>query len=197
MALVLGLCGVAAAQSPAEINRARQHFEAGRALYNLGNYTDAIREFSAGYQLVPRPQFLLNLGQAYRKQNDLTHAREMFRKFLAAAPPNDPDRGQARVILDEIEDALIEQAPRVTQPAPPERGLADPYANVPSRPSLVVTAAPEVPRKKSFMSRHWWIIPVSTVLVVGMSVGIYFAIKPDDPVSCDQASLGCLSVMPR
>jgi tetratricopeptide (TPR) repeat protein len=202
MALVLACCGGAVAgETPADIARARQHFEAGRALYNLGNYQDAIREFSAGYQLVPRPQFLLNLGQAYRRQGDLPHARDMFRKFLAAAPPNDPDRNQARVILDEIEDTMIEQQPLPSRPARPplpERGLADPYANVPSSAPLNLTApAPDMTPRRSFMSRHWWIIPVSIAAFVGLGVGVYYAVKPDDPVGCGQASLGCLAVSPR
>ncbi len=196
MGVVLGWGASAAAQSQADIARAKQHFEAGRALYNLGNFSDAVREFSAGYQLVPRPQFLLNLGQAYRKQNDLPHARDMFKKFLVDAPPHDPDRGQARVILDEIEDALLEQQPLPGAPQPIDRPLADPYAGVPSAPALYGTPQPQ-PHRKSFMSRHWWIIPVSALVVVGASVGIYFAIKPADPVSCGQAELGCLAVTPR
>jgi len=201
--VLLLLTGAALAQraDPAaeSVARAKTHFEAGRALYNLGNYSDAIREFSAGYALVPRPQFLLNLGQAYRRQDDLPHAREMFKRFLADAPARDPDRRQAQLILDEIEDTLLEQ-PR--QPAPPERRIADPYVGIgpsptPAAVSLVASPLPPEKPRKSFMARHWWIIPVSAVLVAGASVGLYYAIKPADPVGCEQASLGCLEVMTR
>ena len=59
-------------------SRARAHYEVGLGMYHLGNYRDAIREFSAGYELSPRPQFLINLGQAYRKLGELDKAREMF-----------------------------------------------------------------------------------------------------------------------
>jgi tetratricopeptide (TPR) repeat protein len=181
--IVLLLHSAAWAQSSDEIARARTHYEAGRGLYNLGNYADAIREFSAGYALVPRPQFLVNLGQAYRKQGDLPRAREMFQKFLAKAPANDPDRPQIRALLDEIDDQLLEQPP-------PSR--AQPSA----QPWIAVSAVPPEKPKKSFMARHWWIIPVSAIVVTGVAVGLYFGLRPS-PVSCQDASLGCLEAPPR
>jgi len=46
---------------------ARVHFEAGTDHYAAGRYEEAIRRFQAGYALVPRPNFLVNIGQAYRK----------------------------------------------------------------------------------------------------------------------------------
>ena len=192
-AALLVLSSLAWAQSPEQLSRARTHFEAGRALYNLGNYTDAIREFSAGYSLVPKPQFLVNLGQAYRKAGNLPRAKEMFQKFLRDAPANDPDRKQVRGILDEIDDQILDEpVPRpVPPPAPPPGGSSQPPA-----PLVVAAPAPPVARK-SFMARHWWIVPVSAVVVAGVSVGVYFALKPPDPVSCEGASLGCIDAPPR
>src|SRR5262245_51526681 len=83
--------------------RARAHFEVGRGMYRLGNYSEALREFSAGYQLAPKPQFLINLGQCYRKLNQLTRAHQMYEKFLAEAPPNDPERESVKRLLAETE----------------------------------------------------------------------------------------------
>src|SRR5262245_45858671 len=94
LTLLLGWQPSAHAEGGDALARARSHFEAGRALYSLGNYTDAIREFSAGYELVGKPQFLLNLGQCYRKQNQLQRARQMYQKYLSQAPSSDPERPQ-------------------------------------------------------------------------------------------------------
>src|SRR5579859_5412611 len=124
---LLCLCGVAHAQNDDALARARTHFEAGRALYNLRNYTDAIREFSAGYQLVPKPQFLVNLGQCYDriadgttdlggKRDALEHARDMYNKFLQDAPPSDPLRAQVAPIVVELEKKL-----QALPPTPRER----------------------------------------------------------------------------
>ena len=100
---VLACAGGARAQNDDPIARARTHFEAGRALYQLGNFTEALREFAAGYQLAPRPQFLLNLGQCYRKLDDLKNAREMYQRYLHDAPTTDAERPQAEQILLEID----------------------------------------------------------------------------------------------
>jgi tetratricopeptide (TPR) repeat protein len=177
------------AQSADTVARARTHFEAGRALYNLGNYTDAIREFSAGYQLAPRPQFLLNLGQAYRKLNDLQRARDMYKKYLDEAPPNDPDREQVRQIAQDLEQQIASQPAPVPVP---------PLVHHEAQPAPVAAAVVvEPPPKKSFIKKHWWIIPVSAVVLAGVGVGIYFGVRPAPQVDCSAATLGCIDAMGR
>ena len=163
VAVVLLTAGSAWAQTqsrPAgdDLARARTHFEAGRALFHLGNYTESVREFAAGYQLAPRPLFLFNLGQCYRKLDDLTKAREMYQRYLRDAPPSDPERVEAQDELVEI-DKLI-----AARPSPP-------------------------PPKKSFIKRHWWIIPVSVAVVgVGVGLGVYYGTRSN---ACDGANLAC------
>jgi tetratricopeptide (TPR) repeat protein len=159
-------------------SRARAHFEAGRALYSLGSYTDAVREFTAGYQLVPNPTFLINLAQAYRKLDDLPKARAMFEKFLAEAPTDDPYRPQSEQLLKQI-------GPAPPSPAP----LPEPAARLTPPPTPDRSAPPPPPRR--FLRRHWWIIPVSIAAAAGLAVGIYFAARPSDP--CGPATLGCLA----
>jgi hypothetical protein len=134
----------------------------------------------------------VNLGQAYRKAGNLPRAKEMFEKFLRDAPPNDPDRKQVRGILDEIDDQMLDQPVR-PPPAPAPPPVVSP---APIAPRGVVALAPPV-RRRSFMARHWWIVPVSAVVVAGVSVGVYFALKPPDPVSCEAASFGCIEAPPR
>jgi tetratricopeptide (TPR) repeat protein len=189
--LMLALCvsGVARADNPPPsadaVARARTHFEAGRALYNLGNYNDAIREFSAGYYMVPKPQFLVNLGQCYRKLNNLVKAREMYNKFLAEAPADDPDRDQAKQILTDL-DAQIAAAPPPPEPAPTAQ---------PAPQAAAVTS--EAPPRKSWIKRNWWIIPVGAVVVgVGLGVGLGLGLQPKQ-VDCGAASLGCIDTMAR
>ena len=187
LALAMLIAGAAHAQSQDAIQRARTHFEAGRALYNLGNYTDAVREFSAGYQLAPRPQFLVNLGQCYRKlggHDNLVKARDMYQKFLDESPPADPDREQVKSLLADIDTELA------AAPAPPP---PEPKVEPQPAPNVLVAAPAE---KRSFHKRHPWAIPVITTVAVlavaGIAVGIYFAVKPSGQVDCSSASLGCI-----
>lgn len=140
LAFVLMALSTAASaqQQPDAESRARAHYEVGLGMYHLGNYHDAIREFSAGYELSPRPQFLINLGQAYRKLRDFDHARIMFRRYLATAGPDASDRRQVQQLLDEAERAAVTSPPPVSAPTaspggPPSAGAtSSPAAASPS-----------------------------------------------------------------
>lgn len=187
--LVLMVLASLGRAEPTPMARARNHFEAGRALYNLGNYADAAREFSAGYELVHRPQFLINLGQCYRKMNDLDRARDMYQQFLKEAPAGDPARSQVTQVLREMEPKS-EPPAHATPPTvePPAAPVEVSSANLPTNQ---VTA--QAPAKKSSIARYWWIIPVATAAAVGLGVGLYFGLRPVGQVDCNSASLGCVS----
>ncbi|MGZ3407043.1 MAG: tetratricopeptide repeat protein [Polyangia bacterium] len=192
LAVAVLFCAAAAqAQSEDAIARARTHFEAGRALYQLGNFNEALREFAAGYQLVPKPQFLLNLGQCYRKLDDLAPAREMYQRYLHDAPATDPERQQAQQILAEIEQQIAAQRAASAPPpvAPPPVASAPPATSAaPSAATAVAASAP--PPKRSWIKRNWWIFPVGAVVVgVGVGLGVYYGTRTADP--CSGANLAC------
>jgi len=170
------------------VTRARIHFEAGRALYQLGNFNEALREFAAGYQLAPRPQFLLNLGQCYRKLDDLANARAMYQRYLHDAALTDPERPQAEQILAEIEKQIADQQAAKAPPPPPlvNASPSSPMASAPA--SSTLTTAP--PPHKSWIKRNWWVIPVGAVVVgVAVGVGVYYGTRSPDP--CAGANLTC------
>jgi tetratricopeptide (TPR) repeat protein len=85
---------------------ARVHFEAGTDHYAAGRYEEAIRRFQAGYALVPRPNFLVNIGQAYRKLGNLVRAKEAYVAYVRALPEKGALRDQALQVLAEIEVQL-------------------------------------------------------------------------------------------
>jgi Tfp pilus assembly protein PilF len=187
--MVLACAGRAQAQSEDPVARARTHFEAGRALYQLGNYNEALREFAAGYQLAPRPQFLLNLGQCYRKLDDLANARAMYQRYLHDAPASDPERPQAQQILAEIDQQIADKqaasAPPPTVTAPPTQ-----TASPSTSPAAMTVTQTAPPPKKSWIKRNWWIIPVGAVVVgVGVGLGVYYGTRSPDP--CSGANLAC------
>ncbi|HEY0709445.1 MAG TPA: hypothetical protein VGG33_21730 [Polyangia bacterium] len=90
---------------------ARMHFDAGQDHYANQRYQDAIRSFQAGYALVPRPNFLVNIGQAYRKLGNLVRAKEAYVAYVRALPENSALRDQALTVLAEIEVQLHEGQP--------------------------------------------------------------------------------------
>jgi hypothetical protein len=89
LALTL-LSSVAAAQpakpDPARVNEAKAHYRQGKALVDAGAFDEGVAEYEAGYAIVPLPEFLFNIAQAYRLKGDKAKAIEAFRRYLVAAP---------------------------------------------------------------------------------------------------------------
>ncbi len=137
---------------------AQSHFENGRALYRLHKYEDAVREFNLGYAQLPLPEFLLDIGLAYRGLGDLPHARDAYRRFLDEAPQDHPRRKAAAAMLADLERAIALVKPNAPpqSPAPPQ--------TAPRRTGLIAA-----------------LVSVGVVVLVGATVGIYFAASPRDP----------------
>lgn len=144
--------------------RAQARFAAGTVLYQAGDYRGAIVEFEAGYEIAPRPAFLVNIGQAWRKLGDRAAALEAFRRYLAVAPPKDPERPAVQELADELTREL-----RPPPPPPPS----------PKRDA------------KTALRRFWWTIPVGSAVVAGTAVGIFYAVTWPP---CDQGSAGCIDL---
>jgi tetratricopeptide (TPR) repeat protein len=190
--LIVLLGGAARGQSVGDVERARVHFDAGRSFFNLGRYADAAAQFQAGYELVPKPRFLLNLGHCFLKMAMHARAREAYERFLALVPPDDSDREEVRERLTEIERVLPPAAP-VVEPAPVAKPEPPTPAPPPPRldaPLLLVAPAPRPPVSLALRRfKTWgWTIPVGAALVSGLVVGIYFG------TGCRVSTVDCLGV---
>ncbi len=104
------------AQGADRRTRAKAHFEAGAALYRADQFNEAIREFKAGYALVPRSGFLINLGQAYRKLGQDGEARYWFQRYLDETPQG-PQRAQVAELIAKIPADAPRRASSVTSTA--------------------------------------------------------------------------------
>ena len=135
----------------------RAHLERGLALYRSGSYAAAIAEFEAGYALLPRPAFLLNIAQAWRKLGQLERARSYYQRFVERAPAHDPARPQVLVAIEKIDAQLREPppaeanvaaaapapgTPSLPAGAPPSAGPGAPSARTPPLPTTTTTTPP-------------------------------------------------------
>ena len=216
-ALAAAPAAAAPPRQPDAEARARAHYEVGLGMYHLGNYADAVREFSAGYELSPRPEFLIDLGQAYRKLGALDKAAEMFRRYLATTGAEAPDRKQVAGLLDEVEREAAARPP-APSPTVPSSGpstaaagsspapAAAPSSSAPTvAPSTAATGSAAPPAaadlraaapRPSGLRRFWWTIPVAAVVVgAAIGLGIYFG-SPPSQVPCSSASIGCVDARP-
>jgi hypothetical protein len=195
-ALLIGvvvLASLPARGDEAVLTRARAHFEAGRALYTLGRYEEALPEFVAGYQLFPRPEFLLDIAQCHRRLSHVAQARTMYQQFLVETYAGDPRIPEVKRLLSELPQTPPTPPPAQAQTqTPPQPAPAQPQA-APAQPQAasaqLVTAAP---RPRSFARRNWWIFPTVAVVLAGVGVGIYFGARPAPSANCASVPLGCV-----
>jgi PEGA domain/Tetratricopeptide repeat len=83
------------------------HLDQGVALYNDGNYSAALAEFEAAYELAPAPYILNNIGLAQKGLFRYQEAIATLQKFLAASPNLPADqRKQTEKIIAEMQALL-------------------------------------------------------------------------------------------
>jgi hypothetical protein len=122
--LLLLLCAPALAQSPVDVERAKQSFRAGATAYGAGEYLAAIQAFEAAYALTPLPPIAFSLAQALRRQYfvdknpvHLRRAVELYRGYVQEVQQGGR-RADALDALSQLEPLLATQAPEVSAPLP-------------------------------------------------------------------------------
>jgi iron complex outermembrane receptor protein len=180
----------AGAEEPNAKTQARTHFRAGTVFFEAASYDRAIEEYREAYNLLPLPDFLFNIAQAYRLQGDSKSAVEYYNRYLKLKPTG-AIADEARVHLHELAAApetanpppAASKVPSAAGNPPPARAsespaaaLAppthEPAATAPPEPAMAATAdaRAHVDRR----ARPRWLIPVvvvGSVLVVG-AVGL-------------------------
>lgn len=148
--------------------RAKEEYRRGTQQYDVGNYVDAATHYKIAFELSDRPAFLFNMAQAYRLGKKYEEAIAAYRGFVRRIPES-PQRAEASRYIDELtkrveEDARAEREAR-------ERLLA-PVVAPPATP--IVTAQVEAPTPIERRPKRWvWgIVGASTVVVVGLAIGL-------------------------
>jgi tetratricopeptide (TPR) repeat protein len=172
MVVLVALTAIAHAAPPSQEDLARSHYVAGEEEYARGRWSEALHEFQIGYSLSPRPEFLINFAQVYRKLGDYDRAIAECERYLATGPD---------ASLAAQAHRLLQQLREEKQHAPPPKPMA-PVMTAPAQPAanqVVTTTPPPSPRK----SRRW-VAPVVAVAAVvaaaGIVVGVVFATQPRD-----------------
>ena len=104
--------GKASKESLAE---AKVHFQAGKSHYEKEKYREAITEFQAGYDLVGKPAFLLNIGECYRALGDPAKARDHYKRYLTD-DPNSSQREKVEKLVAELDAELAASTPSPESP---------------------------------------------------------------------------------
>jgi hypothetical protein len=118
---------------------AKELFEQGTTLFNLGQFDKAIEAWQEGYKAKPDPGFLYNIGQAYRLKGDPAKAIFFYRGYLRTSPKA-PNRADVETKIA----ALQKEVQSETKPVgtPPAVVAAPPPASPPPAVPPPVVAAP-------------------------------------------------------
>jgi tetratricopeptide (TPR) repeat protein len=80
-------------RGPSNTERAKQLHESATRKFDLGKFDDAVKDWSRAYELDAHPQFLYNIGNAYRRKGEIEHNAEDLRRaqhFYRRFADNDP-----------------------------------------------------------------------------------------------------------
>jgi tetratricopeptide (TPR) repeat protein len=166
---------------------ARQHFEDGSRLYDLGKFREAAREYEEAYKLKPVPVLLFNIGQAYRGAGEVTQAINAYRSYLRKVPAA-PNRADVEALLDKLEksaEAERHPPPPAPTPAPqPEPQLTPTAPPTTAPPTTALVATPPSKEQRPLYKKWWLWTAVGGVVVVGGVVAIAVAATtPKDAAS--------------
>ena len=198
LALVVALCasGVASADNRVV---AKQHYERGTTLYDLGKYLEAAHEYEAAFDAHSDPALLFNIGQAFRLGGDNASATRAYRSYLRRLP-DAPNRAEVERLLASLssEENRPPAPTRTEAPAQPKAEMGEPRPL--AQPPASVTVTPPAPTQTS-VSKHalehrpvykrWWFWTMVGVVVVGGAVtAAVVATTPDNA----KAPAGALTI---
>lgn len=148
--LTLALAGGAHAQSDAQKQNAKEHFEKASRLYDVGRYSDAVEEYQKAYLNVEDPVFLFNIAQCYRLSDRPVEAVRFYRNYLRRAP-SAPNRSDVERRISEMDKLIQEREKAGMAPAAPPPIVVEPPVERPpaatSSPAVTPppAAAPSIP----------------------------------------------------
>jgi tetratricopeptide (TPR) repeat protein len=140
-----GAAAAAAGRADEAEAQARKRFTRGKQLYDEHRYREAAQEFEAGYAIVPKPGFLLNIGHSYRRAGEVEKARHYYELFLEK-DKSSPQRGEVQGYIKAIDEALADQreseARTAAPPAAPETSRSTRPVEILRTPSEPKAVAP-------------------------------------------------------
>jgi tetratricopeptide (TPR) repeat protein len=178
---------------------ARERYRRGTALYNIGKYLEAAREYEAAYEETSDPPLLFNIGQAYRLAGERRKALTTYRSYLRTAPDGEK-RTLAQGFIRDLEALLAAETPATANaptpepPAPAPTPATSAQAATPPPPVAArqdePTPAPAlrheaVERPRS--SGRGWLWIGGAALLVGIAAAVFFvasgAAGPEEPAT--------------
>ena len=99
--------------------QAKAHAMAARKLYGAKRYKEALKEFTAAYQLKPKSALWFNIGKCYEQSGEVPQALRSYRQYLRE-DPSTKDRKEVEKAISDMERRLkgrgVQQLLVLTEP---------------------------------------------------------------------------------
>jgi tetratricopeptide (TPR) repeat protein len=130
---------------------AAEHVRKASEALRARRYDEAMAEFEAGYAIVPKPGFVLNMGHVQREAGNLARARDLYKRYLELEPGS-LQRAELEKSIADIDKELAAHSPTAAdQPA-----TKPPASPAPPRPSVAQARGEdsEVPSDLKLIARE-------------------------------------------
>ncbi|HEY5951714.1 MAG TPA: hypothetical protein VIV40_39740 [Kofleriaceae bacterium] len=149
LAIVCLFASLAHADKPASL----AHYNKGKQAYAAGNFALAVAEFEAAYAQWNTPEYLHDIGQAYRRLDRCNEAATSFERYLVAKP-NAANRATVTELIHELRakcPAQIVDGSAKAEPAKAEPPKAEPPKAEPAKtePAVAPKSEPRAVAAKS------------------------------------------------
>jgi hypothetical protein len=144
-ALLLGAAAPAVAQQQpvGDKKKALELYDRAKVQYDLGHWKQAIDLWVQAYETFNAPEFLFNIGQAYRQDGNCDRALFFYRRYLASKPAA-KNRGEVEGFMKELE-GKCKGAGTAPEPGPDTGKLpTGPAPTGPDTGAQVDTGTPEL-----------------------------------------------------
>lgn len=189
--LVVGRSTASAApdcSQPAKATAAKRYDEATKH-YRLGEYDAAVTGFKQAYLACPEPLLLFNVAQAYRLSGKRSAAAQLYRQYLSATSPDDPQREAAQRYIQQIalEPQDTDSSSTAAHAAAPSTETSPPVVPTTSAATTVTATAPERPRHHWYRSKAGWGL-VAGGVVCGAASAVLLSMAANAGNSADHAT---------
>ncbi len=160
---------------------AEHRFQAGQVAYDLGRFEDALKHYTAAYQLNQDPAILFTLGECHRQLGNWEQAKFFYGRYLGSAP-NVPYAPLVKELLKEMTAKIAAQRASSNKIEPPAdaplKPAGDGTSGIPARPMAAdaVASAPQAPTAPP-VYRTWWFWTAIGVVAAG-SAAAWFVFRP-------------------
>jgi tetratricopeptide (TPR) repeat protein len=194
VAVMIGVLLAGPARAEDARSRALAHFEAGRKLYQVGDYAPALVEFKRAFLLKEDPVFIFNIAQCHRRLGDTEQAITFYRRYLGTNPPA-ANRQQVEKLIADLERQRP-AVPASPPPAPPEVARAPVLTpSTPAPAAAVFAQPPAAAREEPAIYTRWWFWTGLVAVAGGAAAAVILTRHPASP-GCS-AGVDYCATLPR